>query len=93
MVNHSVSKLRCWQEVLTEAGSSGDEGFFSEYAVFCTDVFLAGYMGTKRKSEGSSDSSSIILFLFLLILEGHFRSAFPFLVKEENRIANFNKLN
>lgn len=93
MVNHSVSKLRCWQEVLTEAGSSGDVFSSVEYAGFCMDVFLAGYMGTRRKSEGFSDSSSIILFPFLLILEGHFRSAFPFLVKEENKITNFNKLN
>lgn len=50
MVNHSVSKLRCWQEVLTEAGSSGDVFFSMECAVFCMDVFLAGYMGTKGKS-------------------------------------------
>lgn len=52
MVNHSVSKLRCWQEVLTEAGSSGDVFFSMECAVFCMDVFLAGYMGTKGKSGG-----------------------------------------
>lgn len=53
MVRHSVSKLRCWQESLTEAASSGDVVFSVEY-VFCMDVFLAGYMGSKGKSGGLS---------------------------------------
>lgn len=44
MVNHSVSKLRCWQEVLTEAGSLGDVVFSMECAVFCMYSWLVTWV-------------------------------------------------
>lgn len=48
--------MRCWQEVLTEAGGSGDVFFSVEYTVSC----MAGYMGTKGKSEGLSGYTRIL---------------------------------